>query len=158
MPSHSSLTGADLHESKGVASAAVGQLYFADGAGSGTWVTLGASGYVKGSLTIWMDDAGTSQTWYVPMPFACTVNSIYVVMNAATSTNTTNFTVKNAAGTTMTGGTAAVTAGTAAGTVTTLTTTGNNTFAAGAALRFASDGGTTNNPTGSVTIVYTRTA
>lgn len=34
---HSGLTGADLHEPKGVASATNGQVYVANGAGSGVW-------------------------------------------------------------------------------------------------------------------------
>jgi microcystin-dependent protein len=34
---HSSLTGADLHEPKGAATATSGQVYVADGAGSGAW-------------------------------------------------------------------------------------------------------------------------
>ena len=34
---HVSLTGADLHESKGTALAAVNQVYVSDGAGSGNW-------------------------------------------------------------------------------------------------------------------------
>lgn len=34
---HSTLTGSDLHEPKGVASATSGQIYIADGAGSGVW-------------------------------------------------------------------------------------------------------------------------
>ncbi|CAB4170045.1 hypothetical protein UFOVP1528_44 [uncultured Caudovirales phage] len=34
---HSSLTGANLHEPKGVATATVDQVYQADGAGSGAW-------------------------------------------------------------------------------------------------------------------------
>ena len=44
MAAHSTLTGADLHEPKGVAAASAGQIYIADGAGSGAWtaVTLGA--------------------------------------------------------------------------------------------------------------------
>lgn len=41
---HSTLTGSDLHEPKGVASANSGQIYIADGAGSGTWTTLDTSG------------------------------------------------------------------------------------------------------------------
>jgi hypothetical protein len=36
---HSSLTGANLHEPKGVASATSGQVYVANGAGSGVWTT-----------------------------------------------------------------------------------------------------------------------
>lgn len=34
---HRTLTGAELHEPKGVAAAAAGQVYVANGAGSGTW-------------------------------------------------------------------------------------------------------------------------
>lgn len=37
MPEHKDLTGADLHEPKGVDTAAAGQVYVADGLGSGTW-------------------------------------------------------------------------------------------------------------------------
>ena len=37
---HKLLTGTDLHESKGVATAISGQVYIADGAGSGAWTTI----------------------------------------------------------------------------------------------------------------------
>jgi hypothetical protein len=37
MPEHKDLTGADLHEPKGIASATAGQILVADGAGSGAW-------------------------------------------------------------------------------------------------------------------------
>ena len=37
---HSTLTDPYLHEPKGVAAAAVGEVYMADGAGSGDWVSL----------------------------------------------------------------------------------------------------------------------
>jgi hypothetical protein len=40
MALHSSLTGVELHEPKGVASATEGQVYISDGAGSGTWTTI----------------------------------------------------------------------------------------------------------------------
>lgn len=39
---HASLTGADLHEPKGAASAASGTVYVANGSGSGSWTTLSA--------------------------------------------------------------------------------------------------------------------
>ena len=35
---HSNITGAEVHESKGVDTATVGQVYVTDGAGSGSWV------------------------------------------------------------------------------------------------------------------------
>lgn len=38
--SHANLTGANLHEPKGVASATSGQVYVADGATSGTWTKI----------------------------------------------------------------------------------------------------------------------
>jgi hypothetical protein len=40
MTLHSALTGAELHEPKGVAAATSGQVYVANGAGSGTWTTI----------------------------------------------------------------------------------------------------------------------
>lgn len=40
---HSSLTGSDLHEPKGVASASANTLYVANGAGSGTWTQVPAA-------------------------------------------------------------------------------------------------------------------
>ena len=59
---HSTLTGAENHEPKGVESAAAGALYQASGIGSGTWnrdiiqlnsiATLGATGGSKGADTV----------------------------------------------------------------------------------------------------------
>ena len=40
---HSTLTGASLHEPKGVAAAAANRVYVSDGAGSGSWAQIGAS-------------------------------------------------------------------------------------------------------------------
>ena len=42
---HSSLTGAELHEPKGVASAALGTVYVANGAGSGSWNSISVSSF-----------------------------------------------------------------------------------------------------------------
>lgn len=39
MALHKNLTGADLHEPRGAATASVGQVYVADGAGSGAWTS-----------------------------------------------------------------------------------------------------------------------
>lgn len=40
MTLHKNMTGADLHEPKGIASATSGQVYVATGGGSGSWTTL----------------------------------------------------------------------------------------------------------------------
>lgn len=46
MPLHNTLTGSELHEPKGVASASEGMAYVADGSGSGTW-KYSPTGYVR---------------------------------------------------------------------------------------------------------------
>lgn len=78
MPEHNTLTGADLHEPKGVAAATIDQVYIADGAGSGTWTTwpIGWGFYEDGSAgqtinstpsKISIDGAGTSsESAYLP--------------------------------------------------------------------------------------------
>lgn len=43
---HSAITDPDIHEPKGVASASLGQVYTADGAGSGDWVIIDARGFI----------------------------------------------------------------------------------------------------------------
>ena len=40
MPLHANLTGSDLHEPKGVASATANKVYVSDGAASGAWTPL----------------------------------------------------------------------------------------------------------------------
>lgn len=51
---HSTLTGSDLHEPKGVAAATAGQVYISNGSGSGTWTdtgaTVGSSSFSTGDL------------------------------------------------------------------------------------------------------------
>lgn len=59
---HSSLTGADLHEPKGVSGATAGQVYVADGAGSGNWTTAQqyAGVYTKESDAVSVSSIGTT--------------------------------------------------------------------------------------------------
>jgi len=42
---HASLTGAELHEPKGADAASLGTVYVADGAGSGSWQSIGTSAF-----------------------------------------------------------------------------------------------------------------
>lgn len=71
---HSALTGAELHEPKGAASASLGQLYFANGLGSGVWkkIVHGAWNYFA---------VGTGTTFTTP--------TTYTLVNVA-STGETN--------------------------------------------------------------------
>jgi|SRR6185503_4980614 len=43
--SHASLTGSNLHEPKGVATAAIGTVYVANGSGSGSWTDVGTASF-----------------------------------------------------------------------------------------------------------------
>lgn len=51
MPLHRDLTGAELHEPKGVESALSGTVYVANGSGSGVWSNLGSDRVTLMTLT-----------------------------------------------------------------------------------------------------------
>jgi hypothetical protein len=59
---HSSLTDPNLHEPKGASSANAGEVYVADGAGSGDW---SARQYTLNAL---IADVSSAETVYVPIP------------------------------------------------------------------------------------------
>lgn len=72
MALHKDLTGADLHEPKGIASAPVKSVYVADGAGSGTWTGQFAGAKILNEywLSSYMQDISTlnnSAFFYVPI-------------------------------------------------------------------------------------------
>jgi hypothetical protein len=49
---HSTLTGSDLHEPKGVAAAAANRVYLSNGAGSGSWTTIPASAITAAGVLV----------------------------------------------------------------------------------------------------------
>jgi len=58
---HSALTTTDLHEPKGVATATAGQMYVADGAGSGAWTSPAYGGiFTSGSDAVTVGTIGTT--------------------------------------------------------------------------------------------------
>jgi hypothetical protein len=61
MALHSSLTDPDIHEPKGVSTAADGEVYKADGAGSGTWEPVLPTQTGNSGKQIVTD--GTSESW-----------------------------------------------------------------------------------------------
>lgn len=81
---HSTLTGADLHEPKGAASAASGTVYIANGSGSGTWGTIATALNFTGMVadfavpiapTGWLecDGSAVSRTTYSDLFAAVTI-------------------------------------------------------------------------------------
>lgn len=63
MALHKDLTGANLHEPKGVSAASSGQVYAADGAGSGAWTTLAIP---SGTFLVTCTQFTASGTWTKP--------------------------------------------------------------------------------------------
>ena len=63
---HSTLTGSDLHEPKGVASASTGQVYIANGSGSGAWTAH----HNRCVLTVELANISAASSCYVATPIA----------------------------------------------------------------------------------------
>ncbi len=138
---HSSLTDPYLHEPKGVATATSGDVYVANGSGSGAWTAKQT--LIELSIEGYLEDVSSVEKVYVPIPFAGTVSKVLTVLEAAISSSNSIVTVKNSAGSSM--GTLTITAsGSAAGDIDTLAPTSNNTVTADSFITIESDGGSTN--------------
>lgn len=111
MSVHSTLTGADLHEPKGVAAASADKVYVSDGAGSGSWTNVGAvdvtvadaDGVFTGTnvetvlgelydspelVTSTFLDISNAETVLLPVAYSCVIESVSVtLLNAITVAN-----------------------------------------------------------------------
>lgn len=138
---HSSLTDPYLHEPKGVATATSGDVYVANGSGSGAWTAKQT--LIELSIEGYLEDVSSVEKVYVPIPFAGTVSKVLTVLEAAISSSNSIVTVKNSAGSSM--GTLTITAsGSAAGDIDILAPTSNNTVTADSFITIESNGGSTN--------------
>lgn len=165
---HRLLTGADLHEPKGVASAASGRVYVANGSGSGTWakltianvdaaaITTGDYVYVNaGALTgvtlnnanlitlnCYMSNAANVEDAWVVCPIDGTILNIWSTTYDAA--DATTIITPSIAGVNLTSGAITISStGAAAGDVDSCTPSANNDILAGQTLRLLSDGGAT---------------
>jgi hypothetical protein len=151
---HNTLTDPYLHEPKGVASAASGKVYVANGAGSGAWTAKET--LVGETLAGYIDNISAVSTVYVPIPFAGTISKVVTVLEASISSADSTITVKNSAAASM--GTITVAySGSAAGDVDTLSPSSNNTVTADSFITIASDGGSTNTAALRFVVVLDRT-
>ncbi len=142
---HSTLTGANLHEPKGIAAATVGQVYVADGAASGSMsipftVTADIKNLNLMLLTYKFEDVSTGSSQWVVAPIAGDVKTIYSVLHGAIITGNAGFTFE-IAGTPITNGAVTITqAGSAAGDIDSATPTAAKTLTAGQSIELISDG------------------
>ena len=163
MPYHKDLTGTDLHESKGVSSAAADTVAVADGAGSTTWQKIEADQIDATSvknvnieyIQFVVEDPNSSWNRYIVFPFACTVTNIYGCIS--TKPSSANLDVNFYKGLTtgsLMGSLSFATSG-ADGDVDSDTISTNNTYSAGGVMRVRSTSGSTS--AGDLYIVLTVT-
>lgn len=148
---HTSITDPYLHEPKGVAAAVAGTHYQADGNGSGSWL------YPTFVLNCLLEDISTaSNTVRIAVPYDCTIEKIYSVINGAIATAdaTISFTAN---GTGVTNGDITIAfSGSAAGDVDSSTPTANNQLEAGQVIVATTDGASTNAINAMLTIILQR--
>lgn len=83
MAEHRSLTGASLHEPKGAETATNGQVYVANGSGSGVWTDRlsGINNLNSFVLQGTIEDVSTaSSDFYSVAPGACSLNKVYAIL------------------------------------------------------------------------------
>jgi hypothetical protein len=169
MTRHADLAGANLHEPKGIAAASASTVYVANGSGSGTWQKI-ASGQIastifninKGTMLIPFADLSAASFVLVPFPFACTVNTVTIVINGTVGAGTNVLTFTNSTGPAVLGtldiGDASTPIANSEGDLFTFTATVNHTFTANTYLKIASDGGAATAAAATMVIAYTRTS
>ena len=148
---HSTLTGSDLHEPKGTAAANTGEVYIANGSGSGTWTAH----HNRCVLTTRIDDISTASSAWVVTPIAGTISKIYSVISGAITSGAAVLTAE-IAGVAVTDGVLTVAvSGSAAGIVDSATPSAANTVTAGSAIEIVTDGGSTNTVSAVITFEIT---
>lgn len=148
---HSTLTSSNLHEPKGADTAAAGQVYVANGSGSGAWT----SPIYTISATI--ADVSSASTVYVPVPYVGNVLKVVSVLSGAITVANATVTVKDSDGNSM--GTITVAySGSAAGDVDTLTPASNQDVTADDYITIETDGGSTDAASLYFTIVMEKTS
>lgn len=160
---HSTLSGADLHELKGVATAASGAVATASG-GATVWQKITTTNVDSTSLlrvnegvvTASLDDVSTASFVLIPLP-KCTVNTVYLTLSTGITVADSTVTFTNSTGPATLGTKTITQSGSTEGTSFTFTATTNNAFTTGTYLKVATDGASTTAAVLSITVIYTKT-
>lgn len=164
VPEHVDLIDPELHEAKGCAAATTNTV-LTSVTGVGMWAKITSTNLNTtsipsvngGAVTASLADVSTVSFVLIPMPVACTVNTIYfTIANAITLADST-ITITNSTGPATLGTRVIAFTGSAEGTTFTFTATVNNTFTAGTYLKIATDGVSTTAAVTAITVVYTKT-
>lgn len=166
---HSVLSGADLHEPKGVSSAAVKEVYVATGAGSGTWEQMSAAkvsiadagSHFTGTdveaalqelgpevhyLTMELADISTASFVLFPIPADCVVNEVQTILAGAIATSDATITITRGGDAATLGTITVANSGSAEGDQDENTSLSNNTLTKSTHpyIKVATDGASTN--------------
>lgn len=149
MPVHADLTGADLHEPKGVATANANEVYVANGTGSGAWqkitsASLDTVSLKQRFLTAVLPDVSTPSSVLISLPAAGKVVGISYVLGGAITVANSNISVTRGSGASLGAATLIPYSSSAEGDQFTFTPSGNNNFASPPSyIKIESDGGST---------------
>lgn len=149
---HSAIPDAQLHEPKGVAAAATGKSYIANGSGSGTW------SFDPHIYTLDIANLDTVADYYLVFPYAGTIDKLSSVVDSAIAGADKVLTMSLAGVAITTGALTVPIAGSVAGQLNSVTPTALKTIAAGAALRIAATGASTGAARCHLSITFVRTA
>lgn len=160
MTEHRSLTGASLHEPKGVETASNGQVYVANGGGSGAWTSRLSGIYnlnAHSSSGVIDDVSTTDSDFYLVAPLACTLTKIYAVLGGTlTSADAVVTVYKNGVAQTPT--LTIPYTGSGAGVKSSVAVSPSVAFVEGDIIRIASNGASTGTQKLFVTLNFTATA
>lgn len=143
MPLHKDLTGAELHEPKGIDSATSNEVYVSDGLGSGAWQDVYTGHLIRNKywLTEQVPDISTanSKTWFFVDVQSEIVDLACILQNAITTANATLSIYIN--GVLFADSLIITQAGSTAGSTFKLNATTANTIPANSTIEIRSDGG-----------------
>jgi len=164
MPTHASLTGADLHEPKGAAAASANTVYTANGSGSGTWQKVKDSSIDTSTIfninhdfiTVSLADVSAPSAILIPISRSCTLSKVTSVIGGAITVADSTITVLKKGG--LTTGTLTISyTGSAEGDIDTLTPVSNNTYVAGDWIKISTDGASSTTATITFLLEFTLT-
>ena len=156
MTEHRLLTGNSLHEPKGVENATAGQVYVADGLGSGSWQSRESGNLLINRLSIdgLIPDVSEATSFYHVMPTKASASKLtYVLSGPITIANSTLTIYKNDIAQTPT--VIVPFTGSGAGVKGSATISPAIVFNEGDVIRVASDGGSTGSQTLGVSVSFT---
>lgn len=156
---HKDLSGLDLHEPKGIETATSGEVYVANGSGSGSWdnplsSVLNLNTFYRDTR---IDDIGAAGgSSIIVIPSNCTLNKVRAVINDVISTTDCVISFYRAG--VLLGQTLTIpVAGSASGVTYTLNLSPTYSFTTGQTLEVRSDGGPSNTPRANFVFEFTAT-